>query len=214
MCRWVVLSVFLAVILLGSSGDLALPQLWLYVALYALAAFAGIVAQGPELREEWRRPGAGGKDWLMRRVQLFILAAHWMIAGLDVGRMHWSDTVPLGLQMLGFFFFAGSTALRCWAMKVNNFYSSVVRVQGERGHRVISGGPYGWVRHPGYLSAIVNLISSGLALGSWLSLCPIAVAVALFPRRIVIEERLLLRELQGYSDYANNVRYRLVPLVW
>jgi protein-S-isoprenylcysteine O-methyltransferase Ste14 len=143
-----------------------------------------------------------------------ILGAHWVIASLDVGRFHWSDGVPSPLQSLGFAAFALSVGLRCWALKVNPFYSSVVRIQSEREHHLITAGPYKAVRHPGYLSGILNMVSSGLALGSWLSLAPIAVGLGLYPRRILIEERVLLQELTGYREYAQRVRYRLVPGLW
>jgi len=95
------------------------------------------------------------------------------MAGLDRGRLHWSDTVPISLRVIGLAVFLPAQAVILWAMRVNRFFSSVVRIQTERDHRVITTGPYRWVRHPGYSAALLMILISGLALGSWLAMaCP------------------------------------------
>jgi protein-S-isoprenylcysteine O-methyltransferase Ste14 len=100
------------------------------------------------------------------------------------------------------------------AMRENKFFSSVIRIQRERGHRVIDTGPYRVVRHPGDAAALTIQMWSGLALGSWWSVAPAAVMSLLFIRRIVIEDRTLQDEFDGYKDYTQRVRYRVVPGVW
>ena len=95
-------------------------------------------------------------------------------------------------------------------MCANPFYSSVVRVQTERGHQVVAKGPYRFVRHPGYAATLFAMLSGGVALGSWLAMLPILMVCGLFIRRTLLEDRLLQRELEGYLDYAQKVRYRLV----
>jgi hypothetical protein len=98
-----------------------------------------------------------------------VLFVHWIVAGLDRGRFHWSDSVPPWLQALALIAVAGGYALCFWAMAVNRFFSSVVRIQAERGQYVVTAGPYAYVRHPGYLAGILIMVASGPALGSWLA---------------------------------------------
>ena len=104
--------------------------------------------------------------------------AHWIVAGLD-RRFHWSDTVPDWLQAAGFIVLALGVALFWWSMRVNRFFSSVPRIQSERGHRVVTAGPYACVRLPGYIAAIAFVLASGLALGSWASVLAFSPALAM-----------------------------------
>ena len=101
-----------------------------------------------------------------------------------------------------------------WAMRVNRFFSSVIRLQEDRGHQLVTDGPYRWMRHPGYTAGILLCLSSGIALGSWLSALPAVACIPLLLRRTVAEDRFLKENLKGYSAYADAVRYRLVPGVW
>lgn len=99
-------------------------------------------------------------------------------------------------------------------MRENRFFSAVVRIQDDRGHRVVDSGPYAVVRHPGYAGMIVGIPASGLALGSWVG-CAIALGYsALILRRVSFEDRFLQRNLAGYTDYAARVRSRVIPGVW
>jgi protein-S-isoprenylcysteine O-methyltransferase Ste14 len=109
---------------------------------------------------------------------------------------------------------AASLAIAQWASSTNRFFSSVVRIQSERGHHVVSSGPYAYVRHPGYAGAIGVALSSGIALGSWLSILPCLIGVAFLVRRITKEESVLGEELPGYASYQGRVRYRLIPGLW
>jgi protein-S-isoprenylcysteine O-methyltransferase Ste14 len=140
--------------------------------------------------------------------------AHWCIAGLDVGRFHWSDSVPLALQIAGLAIFASGLALIIWAMRINRFFSSVIRLQEDRGHQLVTAGPYRWVRHPGYIAASGFCLASGIALGSWLAMLPAVVCIPLLLRRTVAEDSFLKSNLKGYSAYADAVRYRWVPGIW
>jgi len=100
-----------------------------------------------------------------------------------------------------------------WA-NVNWFFSSIPRIQSERGHTVISTGPYRFVRHPGYTAGLLAAITSGIALGSWISTFIVPIAFALLVWRTIFEDRMLQRDLSGYADYAARVPYRLVPGIW
>ena len=97
---------------------------------------------------------------------------------------------------------------------LNPFFSPVVRIQEERGHHVITAGPYRLVRHPGYVAISVLMLASGVVLGSWLSVVPMAVLVLLVLRRTALEDRFLHEHLDGYVEYARHVRYRLLPGIW
>jgi protein-S-isoprenylcysteine O-methyltransferase Ste14 len=169
-----------------------------------------------DLMEERRRPAAAGRDSLffLRLAGMGLLFAHWAIAGLDVGRFHWSDNIPPGLRAFGLAGVAGALSIVRWAQHVNRFFSAAMRIQRDRGHVVITSGPYRWVRHPGYAAFILGSLCSGLALGSWWSLVPPVLVAARFLRRAAQEDRMLQQELEGYREYAAKVRYRLLPGVW
>ena len=101
-----------------------------------------------------------------------------------------------------------------WAMVVNRFFSSVVRLQPERGHRVIDSGPYRFVRHPGYAGMMVAALLGGIVLGSWWSMVPMLAFAAMAIRRLMMEDRFLNAELEGYREYAGRVRSKVLPGLW
>jgi protein-S-isoprenylcysteine O-methyltransferase Ste14 len=118
------------------------------------------------------------------------------------------------LRIAGLAIFASGLALIIWAMRINRFFSSVIRLQEDRGHQLVTAGPYRWVRHPGYIAASGFCLASGIALGSWLAMLPAIVCIPLLLRRTVAEDRFLTGHLKGYSAYADAVRYRWVPGIW
>jgi protein-S-isoprenylcysteine O-methyltransferase Ste14 len=191
-----------------SAGRWDLPAVWAVLGVLtalglALAAFAdrGLV-------RERVRPGPGNRDRLTRPIGTVLLLAHWVLAGLDA-RFGWSS-VPWQLQVAGVAGYAVAMALMFWAMQANPFYSSVVRVQTDRGHYPIASGPYRFLRHPGYAATLVGVFAGGLALGSWLAMLPLLVLGVCFIRRLLLEDRMLRSELPGYAEYAKRVRSRLV----
>ena len=202
----------IAAILFGSAGRWDIPFFWACIGLWAAFAVVAALTVDRDLMQERLRPGAGGRDnlRLLRGMALLIFVSHWIIAGLDVGRFHWSDTVPTSLQIVGLAGLAAGLATWRWAMQVNRFFSSAVRIQRDRGHYVVTEGPYRFVRHPGYAALLGVSACSGLALGSWLSLLPCLILAILFLRRTWLEDRMLRAELAGYPEYAARVRYRLV----
>ena len=203
-----------AIALFGSAGTLALPAFWIYIALFALAFVVSIAILDPDLLRERMRPGGKRLPLALWAITI-ILFAHWIVAGLDVGRFHWSDTVPVWLQAAALIVIAATWVLTLWAMRVNRFFSSVARIQSDRGQYVITTGPYAFVRHPGYLAGFAMIIASGLALGSWLSVVVLLIpAVPGLIVRAVREDRMLQAELPGYRDYAARVRWRVLPGIW
>jgi protein-S-isoprenylcysteine O-methyltransferase Ste14 len=212
---WSILFVgLLAGVLFGCAGRLDLPFFWVWIAVPAIAATFMLRHMDADLMKERLRPGPGGRDCCLRIVAAPFWLAHLVIAALDVGRFHWSDGVPLALQITGMIIFTAGYALAAWAVRVNHFYSSVVRIQSDRGHVVVTTGPYRWIRHPGYAALLVGTPCGGLALGSWWSLAPLVPLLILILRRTIIEDRFLRENLAGYPEYAGRVRYQLLPGLW
>lgn len=207
----------MAGILFASAGRWDLPMFWVYLAVMIVPSMLSLLLlyqRSPDLIKERLRPGPGEQDRLTVGVLLLTLATHWGIAGLDVGRFHWSGVMPLAVQLAGLLGYAVGIGLLVWATLVNRFFSSAVRIQTDRGQYVVTTGPYQYVRHPGYSGGILFFLCSGLALGSWWSILPILLAVAAVIRRTRLEDRMLQEGLRGYRDYAQHVRYRLVPGLW
>ena len=159
---------------------------------------------------------AGSKTWdeiLMRASNLTALIPIPVIAGLDVGRFHWSS-LDISFMPAGLMLFTVSTVLLNWAMAANPFFEPTVRIQKNRGHRVITSGPYNIVRHPGYLAGILYALSVPLIIGSIFTFVPVAVYALLIGIRTLLEDRTLHEELDGYSEYSKRVGYRLMPWLW
>jgi protein-S-isoprenylcysteine O-methyltransferase Ste14 len=135
-----------------------------------------------------------------------------VVAALDA-RFVFSPLPPASFDA-GFTLYAAGGALSSWAMASNRFFSSFVRIQTERGHTVATGGPYRFVRHPGYAGFAVATVATALLLGSGWALVPAALTALILVIRTVLEDRTLLAELSGYREYAARVRYRLLPGLW
>jgi protein-S-isoprenylcysteine O-methyltransferase Ste14 len=197
-----------------SAGTMRFISFWIYLVLLTGCFIASFVWIDPDLARERMRPG-GQKPPLALRLFTIVLIAHYVVAGLDRGRYHWSDGLPTWLHALGLIGMAAAYALALWAMVVNRFFSSVIRIQNDRGQHVISTGPYAVIRHPGYLAGIAFVVTSGIALGSWYAtLLLIVCTVPFLLYRVIAEDGVLHAELPGYTDYAARVRWRLVPGVW
>jgi protein-S-isoprenylcysteine O-methyltransferase Ste14 len=195
------------------------PFVVAYVGLHVAATmlwFATVGRKHPGLARERLRPGPGAKDSLVRDMALLLppTLAHYLIAALDVRRWHRTDTVPPRGQVAGLLGMTLAVGVFFWATWVNPFFSSVVRIQRDRGHHLVTDGPYRYVRHPYYTAMIGYLVCSSLALGSWLSLLPLPAWIAFIFDRIRLEDRVLTEELEGYQEYTQRVRYRLVPGLW
>jgi len=212
--RAAALLVCAGAVLFVSAGTFAIAVFWVYLAILAIVFVAAFALLDRGLLQERMRPGGKPTPLGLRLLNL-VLLAHWMIAGLDRGRLHWSDNVPPWLQALALFIIVASYAFAFWAMLENRFFSSVVRIQSDRGHVVVSSGPYAFIRHPGYSAGILILVASGVALGSWLAAAfLIAITIPFLLYRVRNEDRMLQSQLDGYADYTRRVRWRLLPGVW
>lgn len=209
--------VFVAVTLFIPAGTLNWAMGWALVGLYAVwvAAMALIlIPNSPELLIE-RATRKKGKTWdtVLLGIVGLITAAKYILAGLDV-RFGWTAPMSLVLQIAVLVIAAMGYALATWAMAANAFFSKVVRIQEDRGHTVATGGPYRYVRHPGYIGTIAFELATPIMLGSLWALIPGGLAALLFVVRTALEDKTLQEELDGYQDYAQRVRYRLLPGIW
>jgi protein-S-isoprenylcysteine O-methyltransferase Ste14 len=208
------IAVVLGGILFGSAGRMDLPTFWAFIGLWTAAMVIGGLLADPTLARERIRPGPGGKDYLVAILMIPVWLGQFVVAGLDMGRFHWSDSVPLAVQVLALVAMAGGLAVVTWAVAVNRFFSSVIRIQTDRGHHLIASGPYRYVRHPAYAVCVILFAGGGLALGSWLAALIGLVLTIPILRRTALEDQTLREQLEGYAAYAEKVRYRLIPGVW
>jgi len=203
-----------AAALFASAGTFAIAAFWVYLAILATVFVASFAMLDPGLLRERMRPG-GKPPPLGLKLFTVVLLLHLIVAGFDRGRLHLSDGISPWLQATGLAVVAAAYALVLWAMRVNRFFSSVVRIQFDRGQRVVMTGPYSFIRHPGYSAGILIVLASGIALGSWLAAALLVVTSLPFLfYRAITEDRVLLAELPGYREYAGRVRWRLIPGVW
>src|SRR5687768_15841320 len=187
--------------------------LLLYLAGWSIFALYAFLSIDDDLARERFHPPEPGADRVALRMIRILALIHVIVGTLDAGRWHLAP-VPDALRAVALVIMVVSALLVVQAMRANRFFSSVVRVQTERGHRVIDRGPYGVIRHPGYLGMIVSVICSGLALGSWLAFALAVVYAAMIFRRVFFEDAFLKANLAGYTDYARRVPYRLIPRAW
>jgi protein-S-isoprenylcysteine O-methyltransferase Ste14 len=209
------LLVFFGGCLFGSAGRLWWPAAWAYLAIFAGFTAVTFAAVPAELIRERAAPGAGWDRQDARLASLAGLALYpgtLIVAGLDAGRS--GSSVPALGQALAFVVFASGYGVALWAMRANRFFSTFVRIQSDRGHAVISTGPYAWVRHPGYAGTIVAHLALPAALGSVWAWVPALLGAILFVSRTAREDRVLAERLPGYREYRARVPWRLVPGVW
>ena len=209
----------LAAILFGAAGTLDWPGAWvLLIESGVLGIISGvrIARHDPQLlKERMRGPiQKEQKQWDKRLLTVIFSLCFLMpiVAGLEV--RFGTSAMPVWLQALGALALAFGFYVFHIVMETNSYASAVVRIQSERGQKVISTGPYAYVRHPMYGGAIAYFLGLGLLLGSWYAVGIGIVIIALFGLRAVWEEETLARELDGYVAYAERVRYRLIPGVW
>jgi protein-S-isoprenylcysteine O-methyltransferase Ste14 len=174
-----------------------------------------ILRFNPDLMIERLAPPKGAKTWDRTLLSILRLTelARYIIAGLDQ-RYGWTSGFPYTAQIAAMVICLLSSALFCWAMASNNFFSQIVRIQTDQGHLVATGGPYHYVRHPGYAGMILFELAISSLLASWWAIIAGGLCAALLILRTAFEDRTLQTELAGYADYALQVRYRLLPGIW
>ncbi len=208
----------MGVALFWSAGRLDWWPAWAGLAVWVACYTAMdilLLRFNPGLMAERLSPPRGAKGWdriLLSALRLLQLL-RYILAGLDQ-RYRWTGGFPLAVQLGAMSTCVLGYALLIWAMASNAFFSQIVRIQSERGHAPVSGGPYRLVRHPAYVGMIVFEIAMPILLASWASLLVSAACALLILLRTALEDRTLQAELAGYGEYARQVRYRLLPGVW
>jgi protein-S-isoprenylcysteine O-methyltransferase Ste14 len=227
---WVKFLVFFAVtallpgaLLFGAAGTLDWPMGWLLLVSASVMNVGSrivLIVVAPDVaRERWRF-GAGleenVKAWdraLAPVVGLLLPFAIIALSALD-WRFGWSPPVPPAARWAAYGLFVAGMLFGSWALLSNRFFLMYVRIQAERGHTVVSAGPYALVRHPAYAGAVLRYLAIPVLLDGLWGLAPAALYALGLGVRTALEDRMLRRELDGYAAYAQRVRYRLLPGVW
>jgi len=136
-----------------------------------------------------------------------------LTAGLD---MRFGSSAQFGLiiKIAAIVFLLGGYVLGSYALIANRFFSGMVRIQSERDHRVVTTGPYRWVRHPGYAGAVLSYLAAPFLLDSMWVFIPVLLTLGVIVIRTYLEDKTLQEKLDGYQEYARDVPYRLIPGVW
>ena len=210
----------MAALLFIPAGTADWPAAWLFLlgmVAWSTAMGAWLVRHDPGLLAERMAPlyqqGQKGWDKILIHCAALLWAAWLAFMPLDAVRFGWSH-MPAWIQGLGALCLLFMAYLVYLTFRENTFAAPVVRIQRERGHKVVSTGPYRHVRHPMYAGAMFFFLGTPLLLGSWYGLALAPLMMGMLAARAVMEERMLVAELEGYAEYAARVRYRLIPFVW
>lgn len=205
-------------ILFISAGRINYWQGIIYVTLGLIMASLNytVFKIDPELLKERAQPAKDTRKWDKAILGLSFLStiAMYIVAGLDSGRYHWSPDFPWSLIIIGIVLTATGQLLFLVAQKQNKFFSSTVRIQTDRKHKVCERGLYHFVRHPAYLGMMLQSLGFPLLFGSLWSMIPIGLMMVLLITRTSMEDHLLLNELHGYLEYSERTEYRILPYVW
>jgi protein-S-isoprenylcysteine O-methyltransferase Ste14 len=206
------------VLCFASAGTLNWPRAWIYLALLAGGFTVGAVVvfkTNPQVIAERGKLHADAKffDKIIIAIYTLLLFTMPVIAGFDAVRFRWSS-MPFASVYVGAVWYVVSLIPPLWAMAVNPYLETAVRIQQDRGQRVFTSGPYRFVRHPMYAGVILNQFAAPQVLGSRWAYAPAFAIVVLFIVRTAFEDRTLLNELPGYKEFAGHTRYRLLPGVW
>ncbi|UPT77520.1 isoprenylcysteine carboxylmethyltransferase family protein [Sulfurovum sp. XGS-02] len=211
-----------AVGLLWPAGTWQWWEAWVLVGLwsvYGLVTTMYLLRHDPALLAERLKLVPLHKEqkaWDKALMLLFFIAGIglYLLPGFDVMRYAWSDPLPLWVRVIAMLVHIPSLALLFWVMHENTYLSQVVKIDKERGHEVITTGPYAVIRHPMYTVTIILLFAVPVALGSRFSLIISLFLTVLLIVRTYLEDRTLHAELEGYSEYAKQTVYRLIPGIW
>ena len=211
--------IFIGAVLFGTAGTFNWPEAWIYIVIqfgWSIAISVFLWNHDIELlkdRMKFTKRSAKGWDKVMTFVSMPFYILYLVIPGFDAVRYQWSH-VPVWAKVACFIMIIPSFMWISWIMKENTFLSRFVEIQEERGHKVITTGPYRFVRHPMYISAMILMIVWPIALGSLYALIPTAFIVVFIIVRTFLEDKTLHKELEGYVEYAQKIKYRLLPGIW
>ena len=217
LASYVGVLVYAGLVFLG-AGTFAYWQGVLYVVLAMIGTTVShvLTPAGSDITANRAKEVAAGQAWDKRLLaaSFFINIGTFVVAGMDSGRYGWSGRVPVAVTVAGAILMLAGQALFALAKRENAFFSSTVRIQTERGHRLCDTGPYRFVRHPGYLGMLLALLAFPLVMDSYWALGPAVLAAVVLVVRTALEDRFLMGNLPGYPAYAARTRWRLIPGVF
>jgi protein-S-isoprenylcysteine O-methyltransferase Ste14 len=205
----------MAALLFGISGDIYWTWAWAYLGFATLNVAVNFIVFPREIVEARSEVHEDVPRW-ERNITLALVVLTFALfggAGLD-HRVNASPALPSALRLMGLAWMAAGSGLSTWAIASNRFFATQVRIQTERGHVVERGGPYQWIRHPGYAGFIVTWLALPVLLGTLWALLPALGIAILFVTRTCLEDAFLRRNLPGYAEYSDDVRFRLIPGIW
>lgn len=211
-------TILFLLILFVCAGRINYWQGWLYASVNIISVFINSFAlkNNKELSEERSKIRSGAKSWDKKILGLsaLTLIIIYIVAGLDSGRFHWSPQLHWSICALGMVFLLLGEIIFLTAQRQNKFFSSVMRIQTDRGHVVCDTGLYRIIRHPAYFGTIITALGIPLILGSLWSFIPSIFSIILTLIRTSLEDKTLTNELNGYREYTFKTRFRLLPYIW
>ena len=216
--RGLMASVFMFAMIFAIAGTINYWQGWVFGILMSLTAFVqGVLyADNPSLGKERHKLGKGSKWWDVILVSVFslLLIGSMVLGILDIGRFGWTESLPIWVVIVGLVLMTLGVIWTFWSMWTNNWFSTVVRIQEDREHKVCKDGPYKYTRHPGYVGVVLMAFGLPLSLGSVWAIVPGIASAIVIIIRTAIEDETLQKELPGYKEYTKETRYRLIPGIW
>jgi len=219
IARFISGLIVIGAILFGTAGTFSWPEAWVCIVIqfgWSAVLTVWLWSHDIELlkdRLKFMKKSAKGWDKVLTFVSMPFYIPYLVIPGLDAVRYQWSH-VPVGMKVICFLLVTASFIWISWIMKENTYLSRFVEIQEDRGHKVITTGPYRFVRHPMYIGATILLLALPVALGSLYALIPAAFCIIIMIIRTSLEDKTLHRELDGYVEYAQKTKYRLLPGIW
>ena len=211
-------SFLFSIVLFISAGRIDYLEGWIYLLTSFITTVMNVltIRTDDELMRERSRPGEGTKSWdkLLLGLSFLIFIFTVVLGGLDSGRYIWSPHLSWLLCAVGVFMMIAGQIVFLDARRENKYFSTVVRIQKDRGHTVCESGVYKVVRHPGYIGIIISTIGIPFVLGSLWSAIPSFISIVLLCIRTSLEDKTLKEELEGYTEYTKKTRYKLIPMVW
>jgi protein-S-isoprenylcysteine O-methyltransferase Ste14 len=204
-----------ALILFISSGRMDWIWAWIYLAMYVLLVIVNAIIFKPEMIAERGRKKENVEKWdkLINLFGFIPWIGLYAVSGLDI-RFGWTQETTLWNHLTGVIIFVPGVAMVSWAMVSNTWFSTAVRIQYDRDHSVADSGPYRYIRHPGYLGMIVYTLGMPLIFGSLWAFIPVILMIIIVIIRTRLEDNTLKTKLKGYKEYAERVKFRLLPLIW
>jgi len=205
----------LFLILFISAGTIKWIWPWLFLMLSIILGVINFFIIPSDVVEERGRKKENVKKWdkILTSLNILPTILLYTCCGLDY-RFNWTGSLPVVINISGFILTFTGSMLFSWSMVSNKFFSTLVRIQNDRQHKVAESGPYKFIRHPGYIGYILMSVGTPMAIGTLWGLIFSCITTFLLIIRTSLEDSTLKQELPGYAEYTVKVKYRLLPYIW